>query len=127
MKYPMLQKLLTFFIAGVWIINGLYCKILNGTPRHQDIVASILGEDYAAILTSLIGFSEIIMGIWVWSRFQSRLNCYLQITIVLLMNILEYFLVPDLLLWGKLNFFFALFFILLVYVNEFGFSKKMAL
>lgn len=31
----------------VWFINGMVCKILNVVPRHQEIVASIMGDTYA--------------------------------------------------------------------------------
>jgi inner membrane protein involved in colicin E2 resistance len=40
------------------------------------------------------------------------------------MNTLEFILVPDLLLWGKLNSFYALLFIGLVYYTEFVLNKK---
>jgi len=41
------------------------------------------------------------------------------------MNTLEFILVPDLLLWGRLNSLFALLFISLVYYNEFVLNKKL--
>ena len=58
------------------------------------------------------------------SRVKSRLNATAQIVIVATMNTLEFILVPDLLLWGKLNSFFAFLFILVVYYNEFHLNKK---
>ena len=61
MPPPLLHKLLTYLIAAVWFINGLFCKLLNFVPRHQQIVAQILGEEYAVILTKLIGVAEIGM------------------------------------------------------------------
>lgn len=44
--------------------------------------------------------------------------------IVAAMNIIEFILVPDLLLWGKLNIIFAFLFIGLVYYNGFILNKK---
>lgn len=88
-------------------------------PRHQEIVGEILGTEYAPILTQLIGFSEIIMAIWILSGFQKRVNSILQIVIVLTMNFLEFFLVRDLLMWGGLNLLFAALFCGVVYWNEF--------
>ncbi len=117
-------KILTFCIATVWIVNGLFCKVLNLVPRHEQIVARILGDDYSRVLTVLIGLSEIVMAIWVLSKFKSRLNAITQIVIVGIMNTLEFILVPDLLLWGKLNSLFAFIFILVVYFNEFYLNKK---
>src|SRR5688572_10761350 len=102
-----IHKLLTYFIAAVWVANGLFCKVLNLVPRHQQIVARILGDDYARPLTLLIGLSEIGMAICILSGIKSRLNAMLQILIIATMNILEFMLVPDLLLWGKVNSIFA--------------------
>lgn len=124
MKIKNLHKALTLLISVVWIANGLFCKVLNLVPRHQQIVARILGEDYSRLLTILIGLSEIIMVVWVLSKFKSKLNAITQIIIVAIMNTLEFILVPDLLLWGKLNSLFALLLIGIVYYNEFVLNKK---
>jgi hypothetical protein len=124
MTYKKIHILLSTFIVLVWLINGLFCKVLNLVPRHEQIVARILGYQYSRTLTLFIGLSEIAMAIWIVSGFKSRLNTLAQITIVATMNALEFFLVPDLLLWGKFNSIFALFFIAVVYINEFYFRRK---
>jgi hypothetical protein len=89
-------------------------------------VATILGDEFARPLTVLIGLSEIIMAIWVLTRFKSKFNAISQMTIVVVMNTLEFILVPDLLLWGKLNSVFALLFIALVFYSEFHLNQKLA-
>jgi uncharacterized membrane protein YphA (DoxX/SURF4 family) len=99
--------------------------VLNFVPRHQQIVAEILGSEHSRLLTIAIGFSEIIMAIWVISQFKSRINAVAQIIIVALMNLLEFIIVPELLLWGRLNSFFALLFIGVVYYNEFILKKEL--
>ena len=124
MTKKLLYKSLTFIIASVWLVNGLFCKALNYVPRHQEIVGAILGNDYAEILTILIGVLEIAMAIWVISEIKSRVNSILQITIIGLMNILEFILVPELLLWGRFNILFASIIILVIYYNEFILKKK---
>ena len=98
--------------------------MFNLVPRHQQIVASILGDHYARPLTILIGISEIIMAVWIFSRYKSKLNTIAQITIIATMNTLEFILVPDLLLWGKFNSLFALLLIVIIYINEFHLNKK---
>lgn len=122
-----MHKILTYCIAMVWIANGLFCKVLNLVPRHQQIVARILGEIYARPVTVAIGLAEIGMAIWVLSRIKSRLNAITQIAVVAIMNTLEFFIAPDLLLWGKLNAFFAFLFILLLYYHEFQLNKEFSL
>ena len=119
-----LYRLLTYAIALVWLINGLFCKVLNGVPRHEQIVARILGPDYAHPLTKAIGFSEILMAVWVISRIRSRLCALVQIGLVATMNSLEVVLAPDLLLFGKLNALNAGLFMAVVYCTEFRLAPK---
>lgn len=120
-----IHRLLSYFIALVWVINGLLCKVLNLVPRHRQIVASLLGEDYAKPLTLFIGLLEIGMAIWILSRLKTRVSATLQILVVATMNILEFSFVPDLLLWGKANALFALIFILVIYYNEFYLNRRL--
>lgn len=119
-----LHKILNYFIAAVWLINGLFCKVLNFVPRHEAIVGRILGDEYASLLTEAIGAAEICMAIWILSRIMPRLNALAQMFIVGLMNVIEFFLVSDLLLWGKANIIFAALFIWLVYYNEFKLNAR---
>ena len=114
-----LKKSLTYFIGLVWLVNGLFCKVLNLVPRHQEIVARILGGEYAGLLVTLIGAAEVVMAVWVWSRYRHRVNAVLQMAIIATMNVLEFVLAPDLLLWGRWNALYAFLFIFLIYYHEF--------
>lgn len=118
------QKILTIFISTVWLINGLICKVLNLVPRHEQIVSRILNSDYSRFLTFVIGLFEIGMALWIWSGIKKRLNAITQIAIVATMNIIEFLVVPDLLLWGKLNIVFAGLFALMVFYTEFVLNKN---
>ena len=118
------QRILTWFIALVWLANGLFCKVLGLVPRHEQIVAKILSSNYAHNITVLIGISEIIMAIWILSSFKTRLNAIVQIVVVAIMNVIEFMFAPDLLLWGKFNSLFAFIFILVVLINGFYLNKK---
>jgi len=119
-----IHNILTYCIATIWLLNGLVCKVLNFVPRHEQIVARILGNNHSHILTIIIGISEITMSIWILSKIKSRLNAITQIAVVATMNTIEFILAPDLLLWGKLNALFAFVLILIIYFNEFYLNKK---
>src|ERR1700743_3504923 len=119
-------KTLNYLIATVWLVNGLLCKVLDLVPRHQLIVSRILGNAHAFFLTKVIGISEIFMAIWIISNIKSRINALIQIIVIGIMNVIEFILVPDLLLWGKANLVFAIMFIVLIYYNEFVLNKKIA-
>jgi hypothetical protein len=118
------KMILTCCIALVWVVNGLVCKVLNLVPRHELIVARILGSDHARAITLIIGILEIMMAAWILSGVKKQLNAIAQIGVIIVMNILEFILAPDLLLWGKLNLLFALLFALVVYLNGFNRNKK---
>lgn len=124
MKDKNIHRILTICIAMVWVVNGLFCKVLNFVPRHEQIIARILGDNYSRPFAVLIGLSEIGMAIWILSRISRRLNAIAQIITITTMNILEFILVPDLLYWGKVNSIFAFMFILMIYFNEFYLNKQ---
>ncbi|KIC93534.1 DoxX-like family protein [Flavihumibacter solisilvae] len=126
MKGNKKYQLITFLIATVWLVNGLFCKALNLVPRHEEIVASILGDNNSRFWTVLIGIAEILMAGWIISGIWPRLNTVLQVIVIAAMNILEFILVPDLLLWGRINSVFAFLFVLLICYNGFCLGKKLA-
>ncbi len=119
-----LNKVFTYLIALVWTVNGLYCKILNFVPRHEAIVAEIISDEYSRILTALIGAFELLMAIWIITGFKSRLNVFVQIVIISLMNLIELAIVPNLLLWGYFNLIYASCFMLIIILNENYFKQK---
>ena len=110
-----MHRPLTYFIALVWLANGLICKVLDLVPRHREIVARILGDTYAAPLTVAIGVGECLMVVWVLSGMHRRLCAWTQIALVLIMNLIEFTLVPDLLLFGRFNLLVAVGFAALLY------------
>lgn len=120
----LLRLVLRYGIAAVWLINGLICKVLHLVPRHEAIVARILGPAYAGPLTKLIGLAEIGMAIWVLSGRYVQLSVAVQIALVLTMNVLEFLLAPDLLLWQQLNLLFAGLFALVLYYYGFWLTAK---
>lgn len=110
-------KMLHVSIGLVWLINGAWAKLLHMVPRHEQIVAGILGQSFANELTTSIGIAEIGMAIWVWSRKWVRWCTWLQVTAVVLMNILEALLVPHLLLFGYGNLVLASLFVFAVWYD----------
>lgn len=111
--------ILTYFFAAVWLVNGLVCKVLDLVPRHRMIVGRILGERYARTITILIGLAEICMTVWILSGILPRVNAVTQIAVVAAMNVMEFVLAPDLLLFGRANAIVATLFIALIVIKEF--------
>ena len=116
--------MLNIAIASVWLINGLYCKVLDGVPRHRLIVARILGDEPSFVLTKVIGVLEIAMCVWILSRIKPHLCAATQILLVAVMNTIEFILAPDLLLFGRANAAMAVLFISIIVWNEVLKSKE---
>ena len=82
----------------MWVFHGLNSKILNGIPRHQLIVARILGERVARPATKLIGCMEVLLGVWVFTDVL-RVECAaVQTLAIVAMNAIEIVLARDLLI-----------------------------
>ncbi len=107
-------------------MNGLVCKVLNLVPRHEQIIAEILGNVFSRELTIFIGILEITMAVWIVLHYKTRITAITQIVVVLTMNFMEFCLVTDLLLWGEWNLLFALLFCGLVYYNEFILNARLS-
>lgn len=90
------------------------------------IVARILGDEYAREMTMLIGIGEIGIALWIVSGYFIRLHAMLQISLVIVMNCIEFVLAPDLLLWGRFNLIFASFFAGSVYYTFMVLQPKMS-
>jgi uncharacterized membrane protein YphA (DoxX/SURF4 family) len=87
-----------WLIGGIWIFHGLYSKLLRGIPRHRQIVARVLGEKHADLATNLIGFAEVVLGVWTLTGWH-RVPCAAVQTLALIsMNALEVALAVDLLI-----------------------------
>src|SRR5262245_8326196 len=86
--------LLNYFIALVWLINGLFCKLMNFVPRHQEIVERILDIENGRGFTLFIGIAEILMAAWILTGKWSRLQTITQIIVIATMNTLEFILAP---------------------------------
>jgi hypothetical protein len=85
-------------VAIVWIVFGLVFKVLRAVPRHERIVARILGESVAPILTRLIGVGECVIGVWMLSGWHLGWCVLVQTALITTMNAIELWKARDLLL-----------------------------
>ena len=56
-------------IAGVWIYEGLWCKILRRSPDELRVVRAVpqYGERFGALFLGVLGWVELTLGLWVLS------------------------------------------------------------
>jgi len=89
------------FVAAVWLLHGLYNKLLGGSARHLAIVQSVPGLDGVTgerVLTA-VGIGEVAIALWVLSGWRPRLCAATQTAVLVSMNVLELTFARDLLLW----------------------------
>src|SRR5262245_23265714 len=85
-------------IAIVWILFGLVFKLLDTVPRHRRIVARVVGEPRARVVTSLVAVGEIALGLWMLYGRYLPLCMGVQTLAIVAMNALEIRRARDLLL-----------------------------
>lgn len=85
-------------IGSVWLFHGFYSKILDGIPRHRQIVSTILGERIGPTATKVIGAGEVLLGIWVFTGIEKIPCAAIQTLAIVAMNVLEITLARNLLI-----------------------------
>jgi hypothetical protein len=88
-------------LAAVWLVHGVYNKLLGASPRHLAIVQSVPGLQGAAGVRVLIavGLAEMAIAAWMLSRRAPRWCAAVQTVLLLSMNVVELTFARPLLLW----------------------------
>jgi uncharacterized protein YqjF (DUF2071 family) len=92
---------MTIALAAVWLVHGLYNKLLGGSPRHLAIVQSVpgLGGETGRHVLVAVGAGEMLIAAWMLSRRAPRACAAVQTVVLLSMNVLELTYARPLLLW----------------------------
>jgi hypothetical protein len=61
--------LIRFAVAGVWLYEGLWCKLLGGEPHQLEVVEAVpgYGPRVGALFLKALGVVEVAMGAWALS------------------------------------------------------------
>jgi uncharacterized protein YqjF (DUF2071 family) len=91
----------TLFVASVWLLHGLFNKLLHGSPRHLQIVQSVPGLSGAAgeRVLMAVGLLEVGIALWVLSGWAAHCCAAVQTICLLSMNAIELTVARPLLLW----------------------------
>lgn len=71
-------------VAGVWLYEGLWCKLLGGDPNQLRVVEAVprWGPKYGALFLKGLGAVEVGMGLWALSGV-APVTCAIAQTILL--------------------------------------------
>ena len=75
--------------AAVWVVFGLFFKVLHFVPRHERIVAAVLGDAVAGPVTLAVGAFETMLGVWILTGRWPRTCALVQTLAIAAMNALE--------------------------------------
>ena len=95
---PITGLVLRIGVAAVWLVFGLVFKLAGLLPRHQLIVAAVVGEAAARPVTLAVGLGEAALGLWVLSGARPRTCAAVQTLAIATMNGLELSFARELLL-----------------------------
>jgi len=80
--------LIRFAVAGVWLYEGLWCKLLGRQPNQLRIVETVppFGSAAAATFLKLLGAAETTLAAWVLSGILPVPCAAVQTALLVLLN-----------------------------------------
>lgn len=80
--------LIRIAVAGVWLYEGLWCKLLRGEPRELEVVKAVprYGERFGVPFLMALGVTEVVIAIWVLSGFEPLLCALVQTVLLVSLN-----------------------------------------
>lgn len=92
---------MTTVLATVWLVHGLYNKLLGGSPRQLAIVQSVPGlqGDAGRHVLLAVGAGEVLIAAWMLWRRAPKWCAAVQTALLLSMNVVELAYARHLLLW----------------------------
>ena len=75
-------------VAGVWLYEGLWCKLLGGEPRQMQVVEAVpnYGPRIGARFLKFLGVVEVVIAIWVLSRIAPLTCAVVQTALLVALN-----------------------------------------
>lgn len=75
-------------VAGVWIYEGLWCKILGREKNELRVVQAVprYGKTYGRAFLMMLGWIELLLGLWVLSGFAPGVCALAQTVLLVALN-----------------------------------------
>jgi uncharacterized membrane protein YphA (DoxX/SURF4 family) len=80
--------LIRIAVAGVWLYEGLWCKLLGGEPRELEVVKAVprYGPRFGAFFLMALGVVEVGLAGWVLSGAAPMLCAIVQTVLLVSLN-----------------------------------------
>lgn len=75
-------------VAAVWLYEGLWCKLLRGSPHEFEVVRAVprYGPRFGVSFLMALGVVEVALGIWVLAAAAPVLCAGVQTLLVVALN-----------------------------------------
>ena len=75
-------------VAGVWVYEGLWCKLLGGDPNQVKVVEAVprWGPKVGRASLKALGAVELALGIWAFSGSQPLVCAVAQTALLVTLN-----------------------------------------
>jgi len=75
-------------VAGVWLYEGLWCKLLAGEPNQVRVVSAVpeVGPRFGGLFLKGLGVGEVLLALWILSRFRPELCALVQTVLLIALN-----------------------------------------
>ncbi len=76
-------------IAGVWLYEGLWCKILGRVLSQLEVVTAVpwLGPRFGVAFLKTLGIVEVALALWVMAGFAPGLCSIVETTMLVVLNV----------------------------------------
>jgi hypothetical protein len=76
-------------IAGVWLYEGLWCKILGRMPSQAEVVTAVprLGPRFGMAFLKVLGLVEVAIAVWVMLGIAPGLCAIVQTALLVMLNV----------------------------------------
>ena len=76
-------------VAGVWLYEGLWCKLLGGDPNQLAVVRAVprWGPAFGAAFLKTLGVIEVAIAVWALSGFAPVWSAIAQTALLVSLNI----------------------------------------
>ena len=80
--------LIRIAVAGVWLYEGLWCKLLRGEPREFEVVRAVprYGPRFGVPFLMTLGVVEVTLAVWVLTGATPLLCAIAQTVLLVALN-----------------------------------------
>lgn len=80
--------LIQLAVAGVWLYEGLWCKLLRGDPNQLRVVEAVprFGPKVGALFIMTLGVVEVCMALWALSGITPVIAAVAQTALLVTLN-----------------------------------------